>query len=147
MDKQPIDHKEKRDELNQKVKEAKAKRDNWNNKLNTSVEKLAEKKRQSKQTESISELKKQLKSMEYQQSTSVLSLKQDKALVRKMSLTNDKIKKLKGVVEEDTEISKLIKMVKEARVNAQYYHNLVEELAEQAQQEHNAMVAFQEGGN
>ena len=139
-------HRTNRDNQNVEVKKAKAERDHWNKKVNEYAERLAKKKREKmpKSGPSISELKKRLRTLEFQQMTSVLTSDKEKKLIEDMSVLQAQIRKLEEAVEKDAEVLSIIEESKEAREKAEEFHKLVGELAESAQREHDSMMAIYE---
>lgn len=140
------EHRSNRDRLNNEVKEAKKDRDVWNRKVNELAEQLARKKREKmpKKGPSISQLRKKLRNLEFQQMTSVLSSDKEKELIENMARLQNEIKKLESEIETDEEVKGLIEESREAREKAEHFHKLVGELADAAQAEHDAMMAIYE---
>ena len=137
-------HKLNRDELNKQVKRAKTNRDNWNKKVVKYAEELAKKKMENapKQGPTVSSLKKSLKALEYDQMTKVLTVPQERTLVHEMSGIQAQINKLESVVDDNDDIKIIREQVRHARTKAEYYHKLVDDLAKQSQQEHDAITAI-----
>lgn len=143
---QANEHRSNRDRLNNEVKDEKVERDKWNKRVNELAEQLARKKREKapKTGPSISQLKKKLRSLEFQQMTSVLTPDKEKALIEAMSTTQSEINKLEEAVEKDAEVLALISESKEAREKAEEAHKAVGVQADDAQAEHDKMMAIYE---
>ncbi len=139
-------HRTRRDELNEEVREAKVQRDIWNKKVNELAERLARKKREKmpRGGPSIGQLKKRLKTLEFQQMTSVLKTDKEKVLIEAIAELQAEIKEKESQLEKDEEVKRLIQDAAEARDRAEHNHAMVGELAETAQREHDAMVEIYE---
>lgn len=136
-------HKARRNELNQEVRDTKVHRDEWNKKVNEVAEQLAKKKRdkEPRKGPSIRQLKKKLKALELQQMTSVMKPDKERELIDQIGQLSNEIKELEKELEGDEEIKELLAQAAEAREKAEYYHARVEELADESQAEHDAMMA------
>jgi uncharacterized coiled-coil DUF342 family protein len=139
-------HRSRRDELNDEVKEAKSQRDIWNRKVNELAEKLARKKREKmpRKGPTIGQLKKRLRTLEFQQMTSVLKPDKEKELIEAIAELQTEIKEKEAELEKDDAIRNLIKEAAEARESAEHHHSQVGQLAEDAQREHDSMVEIYE---
>jgi uncharacterized coiled-coil DUF342 family protein len=143
---QATKHRLERDRLNDGVKAAKAKRDEWNRKVNDCAERLMQLKKENapRGAESLGMLKKKLKAMEFQQMTSVLSPDKERELIDALSKLQAEIKKKEKLLEENEEIKKAITDSRESKMNAEEHHRQVEDLAQKAQDEHDAMMRIYE---
>lgn len=143
---QATKHRLERDRLNDGVKAAKALRDEWNRKVNDFAEKLMYLKKENapRGAESVGMLKKKLKAMEFQQMTSVLSPDKERELIDSLSKLQAEIKKKEKLLEENEEIKAAIVDSREAKRTAEAHHKQVEELAQKAQDEHDAMMKIYE---
>ena len=139
-------HRSRRDELNDEVKEAKAQRDIWNRKVNDLSEKLAKKKREKmpRGGPTIGQLKKRLRTLEFQQMTSVLKTDKEKALIEAIAELQAEIKEKESQLEKDESVKNLINEANVARDPAEHFHSQVGVLAEAAQKEHDSMVEIYE---
>ena len=135
-------HRSNRDRMNSEVKNSKSDRDIWNRKVNELAEALARKKREKmpKKGPSISQLRKKLRALEFQQMTSVLTADKEKNLIDSMSTVQNEIKSLEEQIETDEDVKKLIEESREAREKAEHFHQMVGELADKAQSEHDEMM-------
>lgn len=143
---QATKHRMERDRLNEEVKKVKAQRDEWNRKVNELAERLTRLKRENapKGAASVGLLKKKLKAMEFQQMTSVLSPDKERELIDAMSHLQAEIREKEKLLEENEEIKAAIRDSKEAKKTAEAHHKQVEELAQKAQDEHDAMMKIYE---
>lgn len=137
-------HKRKRDELNEKVKEAKVQRDVWNKNYTDGAADLVELRRSitPKTGAPPSKLKRDLKSLEFKQMTSVLSPDKEKEIVEQMSKLQHEIRKREDSLKSNKQYAELLRKVNDAKEKAEGFHRLVSELAEAAQKEHDAMMTF-----
>lgn len=139
-------HRENRDQLNSKVKEAKGQRDEWNRKVSELNEKVAQLKKDHMPRDGppLKRLKKELKSMEFKQMTSVLSPDKERELIDLLSDLQAQIREREKSMEQNSEIKESIRELREARDKAEESHRLVGDLAERAQTEHDSMIELYE---
>jgi len=136
------EHKKKRDELNERVKHAKDQR----NKLNKSYSEIKkkieglEKARSSAAGVNLNELKRQLRNLETEQMTQPMSPQKEKKLIEVISELHAKIKGQEELLDKDPELKKAIEEEKNIKQKAEKQHDLVEKLAERAQEEHEGMI-------
>jgi uncharacterized coiled-coil DUF342 family protein len=137
---------ENRDKLNAEVREAKTSRDEWNRKFNELSDKAQALRREKmpKSGLSIRKFKAELRALEKKHMTSVLSPEKEKALMKEMSQLDAKIKEMEREIEQFSEVKTAEKDAREAKDNAEGFHRNVSELAEKAQQEHDAMLKLYE---
>jgi len=137
---------ENRDKLNAEVREAKTSRDEWNRKFNDLSDKAQALRREKmpKSGLSIRKFKAELRALEKKHMTSVLSPEKEKALMKEMSQLDAKIKEMEKEIEQFSEVRTAEKDAREAKDNAEGFHRKVSELAEKAQQEHDAMLKLYE---
>ncbi len=135
-------HKRRRDELNEKVREAKDQREIWNKAYTDKAAELVELRRSitPKTGAPPSKLKRDLKSLEFKQMTTVLTPDKEKEIVEQMSKLQQEIRKREDSLKSNKQYSELLKNVNEAKEKAEGFHKLVSELAESAQKEHDAMM-------
>ncbi len=135
-------HKRSRDELNEKVKEAKEQREIWNKTYTDKAAELVELRRSitPKSGAPPSKLKRDLKSLEFKQMTSVLSPDKEKEIVEQMSKLQHEIRKREDSLKSNKQYSELLQKVNESKEKAEGFHRLVSELAEAAQKEHDSMM-------
>ena len=134
--------KRNRDELNEKVKDAKDQREIWNKTYTESAAELVELRRSiaPKSGAPPSKLKRDLKSLEFKQMTSVLSPDKEKEIVEQMSKLQQEIRKREDSLKSNKQYSELLRKVNEAKEKAEGFHRLVSELAEAAQKQHDGMM-------
>jgi len=137
---------ENRDKLNAEVREAKTSRDEWNRKFNDLSDKAQALRREKmpKSGLSIRKFKAELRALEKKHMTSVLSPDKEKALMKEMSQLDAKIKGMEKEIEQFSEVKTAEKDAREAKDSAEGFHRKVSELAEKAQQEHDAMLKLYE---
>lgn len=136
-------HRARRDEMNKKVQEAKKLRDELNKAANDKAEKLNELKRARSRpgdAMNLQRLKQDLKRLEYQQQTTALTPKKEKALVDQMSDLQKQIRAKEKEFETDDSVKGAYLEMKEAKEKAEASHKSVTELANAAQEQHDAMV-------
>jgi uncharacterized coiled-coil DUF342 family protein len=136
-------HRAARDERNKKVQEAKKLRDELNRAANEAAEKLNELKRQrSKPGDSLNlqRLKAQVKKLEYDQQTRVLTPKKEKELIDLLSDLNKQIRQKEKEMEGDVGVRDAYLAMKGAKEKAEESHKQVTELANAAQEQHDTMV-------
>lgn len=143
------DHKATRDNINKEVQDAKKERD----KLNKEYNKLAEKVNQMKKTRlpkegiSLNRLKKEKKKLEFRQMTSVLSAEKERGLVDELTQIEEQIKSRESELETNKEIRGAIQEAMKAKDRAELVHKKVNDLAENAQNEHDLMVSLYKEAN
>ncbi len=135
-------HKHNRDELNEKVKAAKEQREIWNKAYTDSAAELVELRRSiaPKSGAPPSKLKRDLKSLEFKQMTSVLTPEKEKEIVEQMSKLQNEIRKREEALKSNKQYSTLLLKVNDAKEKAESFHRQVAVLAEQAQREHDMMM-------
>jgi uncharacterized coiled-coil DUF342 family protein len=136
------DHKRKRDELNERVKHAKEQR-NILNKSFTEVKKKIddlERKRSSTTGANLKNLKKQLRILENEQMTQIMSPKKERKLIEVISGLHSKIKEQEDKLNKDPKLKKALEEEKIIRQKAEKQHDSVEKLATRAQEEHENMI-------
>ena len=144
---QAAKHRESRDELNVKVREAKEERDVWNkvvNDLNEKVTKIKKDNLPKNNGPSVQKLKKELKSLEFKQMTSVLSKGKEQELIDQMAKLQAEIKEREKAYDQNDDIKDALKELRDAKEKAEVHHHKVSEYAESAQSEHDAMIALYE---
>ena len=138
------EHKVKRDELNERVKHAKEQR----NKLNKSYSEIKkqidelEKTRYSAAGANLNELKRQLRNLEEEHMTQPMSPQKEKKLIEVISVLHSKIKEQEELLNKDPRLKKAVEEEKIVKQKAEKQHDLVEKLAERAQEEHESMITL-----
>lgn len=136
-------HRAKRDELNAQVREAKKKRDELNAVAHQKGEALHAMRRgrgQAGDAGSVAKLRAEIRHLEYQQQTTVLTPKKEKELI---DLIGAKLKELKSRESQDQSDAEMAGVVEEARASkaaAEEQHAHVTHLANEAQASHDQMV-------
>lgn len=137
-------HKAKRDGNNQKVREAKARRDELNKAAHAKAEALAalRKERGGGATDgaSIARLKQEVKHLEYQQQTTVLTPQKEKALIELIGAKLKELKAREASMTESVDLKAAYEEMRAAKAAAEEAHAQVTLLANEAQTEHDAMV-------
>jgi uncharacterized coiled-coil DUF342 family protein len=137
-------HRSKRDATNQKVREAKAKRDELNKLAHAKTEILSnlrrERGQQGHETSSPAKLRAEIKHLEYQQQTTVLTPKKEKELIELIGSKLKELKEREGALTESAETKTAYEEMKAAKAAAEEAHAAVTALANEAQGEHDAMV-------
>lgn len=137
-------HRERRDALNVEVRNVKEERDKWNRKVSELTERVSELRRAKlpKGGQTLNRLKRELKSLEFKQMTTVLTVDKERGIIEELARIQNEIKVLERALEENEEFRAAMKELKEAREKAESLHKRVGELAEKAQAEHDAMVSL-----
>jgi uncharacterized coiled-coil DUF342 family protein len=143
------DHKVKRDDINKDVQEAKKERDKLNKEYNKLAEKVnaMKKSRLPKEGISLNKLKREKKKLEFRQMTSVLSPEKERELVETVGNIEEQIKSRETELEMNKEIRTAIQDAMKAKDKAELVHKKVNDLAENAQNEHDLMVSLYKEAN
>lgn len=139
-------HRQARDKLNEDVKNLKMERDEWNRKVNELTDHVSRTKKRNlpKGTVPLGKLKKELRTLEFRQMTSVLSVDKERDLVEALSRIESEIKRREKELEENEEVKAAIKELNKARDKAEESHKAVGEVADEAQVEHDKMSGLYE---
>lgn len=139
-------HKAKRDATNQKVREAKAKRDELNKAAHAKAEALNALRRErggaAADSASIPRLRQEIRQLEYQQQTTVLTPQKEKALIELIGAKLRELKAREGSFTESADVKAAYEEMKAAKALAEEAHAQVTVLANEAQAEHDAMIAL-----
>jgi uncharacterized coiled-coil DUF342 family protein len=141
------DHRRLRDQLNADVREAKRLREEWNHKLQELGDKVQELKRSRTPRPGavpVWRLRKELKELEFRHMTTALTGDQEKRLIEEMKRLEAAIKEQDDQLRQDPEVESTLRAFAEAREEAEKHHAAVGRLAEDAQKEHESMVALYE---
>jgi len=141
------DHRRNRDGLNGMVREEKRLREEWNHKLQELGDKVQELKRVRAPKPGavpVWRLRKELKELEFRHMTTALTGDQEKRLIEEMKRLEAAIRDQDAELRQDPEVEQTIRAFNEAREEAEKHHALVGQYAEDAQREHEAMVALYE---
>jgi len=141
------EHRRHRDALNVDVREAKRLREEWNRKFQELGDRVQELKRnRPPRTGAVPvwRLKKELKELEFRHMTTVLTGDQEKRLIEEMKRLEAAIRDQDDQLRQDPNVEETLKAFADARGQAEAHHTRVGQLAEEAQREHEAMVALYE---
>jgi len=141
------DHRHHRDELNDMVREAKRLREEWNQKLQVTSDRVQELKRTRAPRPGaipVWKLRKDLRELEFRHMTTALTNDQEKRLVEEMKRLEAAIRDQDEQLRRDPEVDQAIAQMNEARTEAETHHQAVSRLAEEAQKEHESMVQLYE---
>lgn len=141
------EHRRHRDVLNVDVREAKRLREEWNRKFQELGDQVQELKRSRPARPGaipVWRLKKELKELEFRHMTTALTGEQEKRLIEEMKRLEAAIRDQDDQLRQDPKVEETLKAFAEARTEAEKHHARVGELAEEAQREHETMVALYE---
>lgn len=140
------EHRKERDRLNEDVRKAKEQRDKFNRNSNELFEKVNTLKREKMPKNGIplGRLKKELRDLENRQMTSVLTVEKERELIEQISKLAAQIKAREKELEENAEVKTAIEAANLANAEAEKWHKVVEDCAENAQREHEDMTALYE---
>jgi len=144
------EHRRRRDELNAEVREAKQLREEWNRKFQELADKVQELRRARPSRQGsvpVWRLKKDLKELEFRHMTTALTGDQEKRLLEEMKRLEAAIREQEDQLRSDPDVEATLKAYAEARDESERHHAAVGTLAEDAQREHEAMVALFEAGD
>jgi uncharacterized coiled-coil DUF342 family protein len=141
------DHRRLRDTFNTQVREEKRLREEWNRKLQELGDRVQELKRNRQPRPGavpVWRLRKELKELEFRHMTTALTGEQEKRLIEEMKRLEAAIRDQDEQLRQDPEVEQTLTAFTEARTEAETHHAAVGKLAEDAQREHEAMVALYE---
>lgn len=138
-------HKAKRDELNAKVKAGKARRDELNREAHGKSEALNALRRERGMASAgsgvpLGKLRAEIKHLEYQQQTTVLTPKKERELIELIAAKLKELKEREGAYQENADVKQAYEAMKAAKAAAEEQHQAVTLLANEAQGEHDQMV-------
>ncbi|MCA1814091.1 MAG: hypothetical protein LC624_09090 [Halobacteriales archaeon] len=136
-------HRAKRDEQNKKVQEAKKLRDELNKAANEKADAMnALKRTRSRPGDDLNlqRLKQEVRKLEYDQQTKVLTPKKEKELIDRMTDLSKQIRAKEKEFESDVGVRDAYLGMKDAKEKAEASHKAVTELANAAQEQHDTMV-------
>jgi uncharacterized coiled-coil DUF342 family protein len=128
------EHKKRRDALNEQVQHMKKLRDEYNGAAEESARRLP------KQGRSVAFLRRELKRLEFEHMTKVLTPGKEKALIEEMGRLRREIHSKEKELESDSELKTAYEAAVQAKERAEKQHEKVGELAQRAQTEHESMV-------
>ncbi len=142
-------HRMERDRLNEEVRKAKEERDHWNRAVSDLTDRLTQVRRRKmpRGAVSVEKLRRDLRALEFRQQTSVLTVEKERDLIDQMGRLLNEIKRREKEMEADEEMGNALRELREAKDKAEGFHKQVSELADQAQKEHDQMVALYEQGD
>lgn len=135
--------KEKRDELNGKVRAEKGVRETLTkayNDLKAELDKVRKAHAPTTDEISVSRLRKELHALEFKQMTSVLEADKERDLVEKISQIKKQIESKEKELEGSEDVRELLASVKDSKAKMDECHKRVNEYADLAQKEHDAMI-------
>jgi uncharacterized coiled-coil DUF342 family protein len=138
-------HRARRDALNQQVREAKVKRDELNHEAHAKAEALHALRRgrgHEGAGVSAAKLKAEIRQLEYQQQTTVLSPQKEKALIELIGAKLKELKAREGEDHVDAEMQGVSDAARVAKEAAEAQHAHVTHLANEAQAAHEAMAGL-----
>ena len=141
------EHRRLRDTFNMQVREEKRLREEWNHRLQELGDKVQELKRNRQPRPGavpVWRLRKDLKELEFRHMTTALTGDQEKRLIEEMKRLEAAIREQEDQLRQDPEVEQTLREFAEARTEAETHHAAVGKLAEDAQREHEAMVALYE---
>jgi len=141
-------HRQRRDELNAAVQATKVERDRWNRRVNELLAKVNDVKRTKAPRGGIpvARLVRDMRELEFRQQTAVLKPADERAIIEQLGRLQAEIRKREAELEQDAEVRAAVQELGAAKEIAEASHRKVGELADAAQQEHDAMVKlFEEG--
>ncbi len=141
------EHRRRRDTLNVDVREEKRLREEWNRKFQELADRVQELKRARPARSGavpVWRLKKELKELEFRHMTTAITGDQEKRLIEEMKRLEAAIREQDDQLRHDPTVEETLKAFAEARDEAEKHHARVGELAEEAQREHETMVALYE---
>jgi uncharacterized coiled-coil DUF342 family protein len=136
------EHKKRRDELNEQVQRSKKLRDDYNKAFEEQQHILEELKRAKlpKGGRSLGFLKRELRRLEFDHQTKVLTPAKEKGLIEEMGRIQQEIRSKERQLDSDPELKASFEAASQAREKAERQHEKVGELAQSAQGEHESMV-------
>ena len=136
------EHKKKRDELNERVKHAKEQRNEINKTHLTIIKKIKslERERSLKSGVNLNKLKLELKKLENEQMTQIMSPQKEKKLIESIKDIHTQIKSQEEQLNKDPLLKSKIEEEKTFKQKAEKQHDLVEKMAKKAQEEHQQMI-------
>ncbi len=142
-------HRKERDRLNERVRKAKEEREKLNKSASEAQAKLGglKKKHLPKDGETLDKLKREVRSLEFKQMTSVLSVDKERELLELLGDIHAKIMEREKLLEGNEEFQKVLKERSEAKQKAEKAHKMVGEYADKAQVGHDAMCKFYDEGD
>ena len=141
------EHRRLRDTFNAQVREEKRLREEWNHKLQELGDRVQELRRNRQPKPGavpVWRLRKELKELEFRHMTTALTGEQEKRLIEEMKRLEAGIREQDDQLRQDPEVEHTLEALTEARTEAENHHQAVGKLAEDAQREHEAMVALYE---
>ncbi len=139
------EHKKRRDEMNEAVRRQKEVRDEANGVADES-QKVADAMRRERNPDgdggeiNVARLKKEARSLEMQQMTTVMTPSKERALIERLQEIGKLLKQKESALKSDPELKAALDKADQLKEKAEKEHAKVAELAEKAQSEHDAMI-------
>jgi uncharacterized coiled-coil DUF342 family protein len=142
-------HRKERDRLNEMVKRTKEERDKWNITASEAQAKLGglKKKHLPKDGVTLEKLKREIRTLEFKQQTTVLSVEKERELLDMLSEVHGKKREREKLLEGNKEIQEVMKTRNEAKDKAEEAHKKVGEYADRAQVKHDSMTKYYDDGD
>lgn len=139
---QANEHKKRRDALNEQVQHAKKLRDENNAQFEDALQKEDELKARvlPRGGRGLGFLRRELRRLEFEQMTKVLTPSKEKALMEELGRLNREIRQKENEISANPELKTAHEAAVQAKERAEKQHEKVGELAQSAQAEHEAMV-------
>ncbi len=139
---QANEHKKRRDALNEQVQHMKKLRDEFNQAAEESAHSLEDLKRRRlpKQGQSIPFLRREIKRLEFEHMTKVLTAGKEKALIEALTKLRKELQGKEKELSADADLKTALEAATQAKERAEKQHEKVGELAKRAQEEHESMV-------
>ncbi|HVL47656.1 MAG TPA: coiled-coil protein [Candidatus Thermoplasmatota archaeon] len=137
-------HKARRDELNRNVMAAKQQRDELNKVANEKADalNLLKKDRSPREGPTPGKLKAEIRRLEFEQQTKVMTPKKEKELIDRIGALLKELRAIETSYEADAGVKEAYEAMKTAKAAAEEQHRAVTELANAAQEQHDKMVAL-----
>lgn len=135
-------HRKTRDELNERVKHFKEERNSMI-KHHADLKKSIKSMEKNKSIDSgvnINQMKQQLRKLENEQMTQILSSHKEKKMIETMKDINQKIKEQENLLKKDPKLKEAIEEEKQLRQKIEKQHESMQKLAKRAQEEHEQMI-------
>jgi uncharacterized coiled-coil DUF342 family protein len=144
------EHRVRRDELNHKVRDSKGEREKWNRRVTEIGARIEQVRRDTSKTVEgppMERLKAEKRALEHKQQTTALTPAKEKEIIAQIGALERTIRDREKKAENDPRVRDLVIELKAAKETAENAHKTVNESADVAQREHDAMVALYENAD
>lgn len=139
--KEGLQYKEKRDDINRNVAHAKKRRKEFNDEYETIKERIDELRKQYFPSgPSLEQLKKTRHDLEFRQMTHQLKKREEEEIIDQLGDINKQIREREQVLKENSELNDLVKKASDLKTKSDREHQKVREFAEKAQKNHQDML-------